>query len=101
MKKALSVVLSVALMATSIVVMPKETKAASTGKVTLTVEKLSIGQGLYAEPVQVTINNGDTVKTVIDRYMNDNTLNYYYSTTSGWYLTSILGADNRTAAKRW
>ena len=39
MKKALSVVLSVALMATSIVVMPKETKAASTGKVTLTVEK--------------------------------------------------------------
>lgn len=94
MKKALSVVLSVALMATSIVVMPKETNAASTGKVTLTVEKLSIGQGLYTEPVQVTINNGDTVKTVIDRYMNDNTLNYYYSTTSGWYLTSILGADN-------
>ena len=85
-------------MATSIVVMPKETKAASTGKVTLTVEKLSIGQGLYAEPVQVTINNGDTVKTVIDRYMNDNTLNYYYSTTSGWYLTSILGADNSRVA---
>ena len=55
MKKALSVVLSVALMATSIVVMPKETKATSTGKVTLTVEKLSIGQGLYAEPVQVTM----------------------------------------------
>ena len=98
MKKALSVVLSVALMATSIVVMPKETKAASTGKVTLTVEKLSIGQGLYTEPVQVTINNGDTVKTVIDRYMNDNTLNYYYSTTSGWYLTSILGADNSRVA---
>ena len=47
MKKALSVVLSVALMATSIVVMPKETKAASTGKVTLTVEKLSIILNLF------------------------------------------------------
>ena len=88
-------------MATSIVVMPRETKAASTGKVTLTVERLlQSGQGLYSEPVQVTINNGDTVKTVIDRYMNDNArLNYYYySTTSGWYLTSILGADNSRVA---
>lgn len=38
MKKALSVVLSVALMATSIVVMPKETKAAQQVKLHLTVE---------------------------------------------------------------
>ena len=47
MKKALSIVLSVALMATSIAIMPKNVKADVTGKVTLTIEKLSIGQGFY------------------------------------------------------
>ena len=97
MRKALSIVLSVALMATSIVAIPNKVSAAA-GKVTLTIEKLSIGQGLYAGPTQVTINNGDTVKTVIDRYMNDHSLNYDYTTSSGWYLTSILGADSTRVA---
>ena len=97
MRKALSIILSVALMATSIVAIPNKVSAAA-GKVTLTIEKLSIGQGLYAGPTQVTINNGDTVKTVIDRYMNDHSLNYDYTTSSGWYLTSILGADSTRVA---
>ena len=78
MRKALSIVLSVALMATSIVAIPNTVSAAA-GKVTLTIEKLSIGPGLYAGPTQVTINNGDTVKTVIDRYMNDHSLKYDYT----------------------
>lgn len=98
MKKALSIVLSVALMATSIAIMPKNIKADVTGKVTLTIEKLSIGQGFYAEPTQVNINNGDTVSTVINRYMEDTRGGYYHSANNGWYLTSILNADSSKMA---
>ena len=46
MRKALSIILSVALMATSIVAIPNKVSAAA-GKVTLNIEKLSIGQCLY------------------------------------------------------
>ena len=98
MKKTLSIVLSVILMATSIAIMPKSVKADTAGKVTLTIEKMSIGQGFHAEPTQVTINNGDTVSTVIDRYMKDTRGEYYHSTIDGWYLTSIVGADNSRVA---
>ena len=40
---------------------------AKTGTVTMTVERITIGQGYLVRPVQVEIQNGDTVDTVFKR----------------------------------
>ena len=43
---------------------------AKTGTVTMTVERITIGQGYLVRPVQVEIQNGDTVDTVFKRVMD-------------------------------
>lgn len=98
MKRILSVILSVVMMATLVTAAPEKTEAAVIGKATISIEKLTIGQGVFGQPTQVTVNSGDTVKTVIDRYMNNNSYNYSYSNTNGWYMTSIVNADKRRVA---
>ena len=98
MKKIISMFLSIVMMATLISITPQKTEAAAIGKVTLSIEKLTIGQGVFGQPTQVTINSGDTVKSVIDRYMNSNSYNYYYSNTDGWYLTAIVNGDKSRVA---
>lgn len=70
MKKIESVILSMVMIISLIAVAPESTEAAVIGKVTVSIEKLTIGQGLFGEPAQITIYSGDTVKSVIDRYMN-------------------------------
>lgn len=98
MKKILSAILSIAIVLSLTVIAPEKTEAATIGKVTISIEKLSVGQGLFGQPSQVTIYSGDTVKNVIDRYMNSNSYNYYYSNIGGWHLTSVLNADKSRVA---
>lgn len=98
MKRVISAILSLVMVMSLVAVTPKETEAAVIGKATVSFEKLTIGQGLFGQPTQVTIYSGDTVKSVIDRYMNSNSYNYYYSNTNGWYMTSILNADRSRVA---
>lgn len=98
MKKVLSIITTIMLAVALIAVTPQKAEAATIGKVTLSIEKLTIGQGLFSQPCQVNIYAGDTVRNVIDRYMNDNSYNYYYSNSNGWYLTAVLDADKSRAA---
>lgn len=93
MKKIESVILSMVMIISLIAVAPESTEAAVIGKVTVSIEKLTIGQGLFGEPAQITIYSGDTVKSVIDRYMNNYSYNYRYSNTGGWYLTAVENGD--------
>lgn len=92
-KRLLSVILGIALTFSVVVAAPVRTSAAAIGKVTLTVEKLSIGQGMFCQPIQMTIYSGDTVKSVFDRYMDSVSGLYKYSTIGGWYITGIGNAD--------
>lgn len=70
-------------------------QAASGGKVTVSVERFSLGQGYLIEPEQVTFNAGENFAQVFDRLMKKH--GYRYSNTgrltSGFYLESIGGAD--------
>jgi hypothetical protein len=98
MKKILSVIVSAVMTLSVITVTPQKAEAAANGKAVVSIEKLTIGQGTFGQPMQVTVNSGDTVKDVIDRYMISNSFNYYYVDSNGWYITSILGADTTKTA---
>ncbi len=70
-------------------------QAASGGKVTVSVERFSLGQGYLIEPEQITFNAGENFAQVFDRLMKKH--GYRYSNTgrltSGFYLESIERAD--------
>lgn len=62
---------------------------AKKGTVTMTVERITIGQGYLVSPVQVEIQNGDTVDTVFKRVMDAKGFKY----DDNGYLASIENAD--------
>lgn len=70
-------------------------QAASGGKITVSVERFSLGQGYLIEPEQVTFKAGENFAQVFDRLMKKH--GYRYSNTgrltSGFYLESIERAD--------
>ncbi len=80
-------------LALSIVVMPTNTQAAAKKYAYLTVERLTIGQGLFVQPTKVEIKDGDTVKTVLDQVMKDTKNEYIASTDYGFYMTGMKNAD--------
>ena len=92
MKKVLSVIIAIAMSLSVIVITPTNTQAAI-GQVTLDIEKLTIGQGLYQEPVVVDIYSGDTVDKVFMRYLQSVWGQCYYIQNT-WYLTKLIGADS-------
>lgn len=73
----------------------KSAQAASGGKVTVSVERFSLGQGYLIEPEQITFNAGENFAQIFDRLMKKH--GYRYSNTgrltSGFYLESIEQAD--------
>lgn len=91
MKRILSVIIAIAMSLSVIAITPTKTQAAI-GQVTLDVEKLTIGQGLYQEPVVVDIYSGDTVQKVFLRYLQSIWGQCYY-TENPWYLTKFVNAD--------
>ncbi len=93
MKKILSMILVLVMTVSGATVATKNTEAASTGTVTVTVEKMSIGQGFLIAPTQIAIYTGDTVATVFERLMTQTSKNYALTTTG--YLAKIAGADTR------
>lgn len=68
----------------------------STGKVVVSVEKFSIGQGFIVEPVVVEYEGDTTVAKVFDQVMKSKSIQYKAggSTEDGFYITSIKNADN-------
>lgn len=73
----------------------QDARAASGGKVTVSVERFSLGQGYLIEPEQITFSAGENFAQVFDRLMKKH--GYRYSNTgrltSGFYLESIERAD--------
>lgn len=73
----------------------EDAQAAPGGKITVSVERFSLGQGYLIEPEQVTFSAGENFAQVFDRLMKRH--GYRYSNTgrltSRFYLESIERAD--------
>lgn len=92
-KKVLSVVVALAMvLSTMAVAFADETK---TIKVTMTIERLTIGQGFLVEPVTVEVEEGASVKDVMEKVAQEKNvaLNVVESDWGGFYLDSISYAD--------
>lgn len=76
----------------------KDVQAASSGTITVSVEKFTLGQGYLVEPEQVTFTEGENFAQVFDRLMTDHGYKYSYTGTleSGFYLQGIYEADTGT-----
>ena len=92
MKRIISFICVFAL-ALSMMVMPANTQAAATKSVYFTVEKLTIGQGLFVQPTKVEIKDGDTVKTAFENLMKQTNNEAIVDNTYGFYLSGIKKAD--------
>ena len=90
-KKIMTALLSIVMVFSVITVSP--TNAATAKTVTFTIERLTIGQGFYIEPLQVEVQDGDTAKTVFDKVIQSIGGTYTASSEYGFYLQSINGAD--------
>lgn len=72
------------------------TEAATTGKVYISVEKFTIGQGYLIEPCEVTFTEGEKVSQITDRVLKAN--GYDYQLRPGqWFLDNIVNADSGVA----
>ncbi|MDY5496498.1 MAG: DUF4430 domain-containing protein [Anaerobutyricum sp.] len=74
-----------------------KTEAASpTGKIVMSVEKFTIGQGYLLEPCEVPIYANEKASDVFERVMTQQGYRYGTGTSKFWYLTGIKNADNGT-----
>lgn len=68
--------------------------AATTGKVYVSVEKFTIGQGYLVEPCEVSITNGEKASQVLERLLKEKGYEYNLESADYWYLTGIKKADS-------
>ena len=66
------------------------------GTVTFDIERMTIGQGFYMEPVKVEIKAGDNVKTIFKRALKDMGGTYTATGVKTFYLKTINNADAGT-----
>lgn len=72
------------------------TEAATKGKVYISVERFTIGQGYLIEPCEVTITEGEMVSQITDRVLKAH--GYDYNLLPGsWFLDEIVNADSGNA----
>ena len=92
MKRILSVVLALAMvLSTMTITFADEAKVV---KVTMTIERFTIGQGFLVEPVTVEVNEGASVKDVLVKVAAEKELTMDASTSDyGFYLNTISYAD--------
>ena len=67
--------------------------APQVGTVTASIERFTIGQGYFVEPVQVPIFTGDTAKDILDRLVGKDGYATEENSSYGFYLESINNAD--------
>ncbi|HBL83592.1 MAG: hypothetical protein A2Y17_09375 [Clostridiales bacterium GWF2_38_85] len=94
MKKALSIVLLLLLMATLLVT--AVSAQTDGGYVYITVEKFAVGQGYILEPTRLALEDGDTAWSVLVRAMGEDNL---IVTESEWgnYLSGVKDNETREA----
>lgn len=68
----------------------------SLGTVTVAVERFTIGQGYLIEPYTMEIQQGDTYEDICRRMLEENGYKYSVSSSKGFYLEGISGADEGT-----
>ena len=91
-KKVLSVVIAMAMVLSTMTVTFAE--EAKTINVTMTIERLTIGQGFLVEPVTVEVNEGASVKDVLEKVAAEKELVLDASTSEyGYMLNAISYAD--------
>ena len=93
MKKIISMITAIAL-ALTLVFVPVNAQAATAKSAYITVEKLTIGQGLLVQPTKAEIKDGDTLQTVFEKVMKDAGYETVVDTQYGYYLTGIKNADS-------
>lgn len=96
-KRIVAAILSLVMVLSVAVVPTKAADAQSTtakSTVTVTVERLTIGQGFLVSPTRVEISEGDTVATVFEKVMALKGITYPSTEGSyGFYLNAINNAD--------
>ena len=90
MKKWKSYFLAVIAAICMLWIFPEHTPAA-TNEAVISVEKGTLGQGYIIEPTAVTLQSGDTVKTVTERVLEANSRSALttMNSTYGYYLQGI------------
>ena len=93
MKKWKSYFLAVIAVTCMLWIFPEHTPAA-TNEAVISVEKGTLGQGYIIEPTAVTLQSGDTVKTVTERVLEANSRSALTRTESyGYYIAGISDPD--------
>ncbi len=97
-KKITAALLSLVMVLSVVTVNPvqADTNTTTAGTVTITIERLTIGQGFFMEPTQIAIKSGDTIKDVFNNAMIAISGGYTSSSDWGFYLKSIKNADTGT-----
>lgn len=94
-KKSLSTLLSLGIAALGITAnmgayaAAADTGTAPVGKVTLSVEKFTLGQGYYLEPIQVPFYKGENGANLLLRAIGEGNLRYQGTAASGFYMTAV------------
>jgi uncharacterized membrane protein len=65
------IMLTISMITTDKVYAAETTTTTDLGTVTFTIERMTIGQGFYIEPVQVKIKAGDSVKEIFKRAVKE------------------------------
>ncbi|WP_147365312.1 MULTISPECIES: Ig-like domain-containing protein [Eubacterium] len=73
-----------------------EASGAQTGTITFSVERFTIGQGYFVEPVQIPIYAGDTSKDVLDRMLEPTGGYTQKEGSESFYVTALRNADSGT-----
>lgn len=93
MKKWKSYFLAVIAVTCMLWIFPEHTPAA-TNEAVISVEKGTLGQGYIIEPTAVTLQSGDTVKTVTERVLEANSRSALTRTEGyGYYIAGISDPD--------
>ncbi len=91
-KKVLSAVIVLAMVLSTITVTFAE--EAKTIKVTMSIERFTIGQGFLVEPMIVELNEGASVQDVLEKAAEEKNIKLNGTTSEyGYYLESISNAD--------
>ena len=88
----LAAVMTVSVMTTG-EVYATDTTVTDLGTATLSIERMTIGQGFYVEPVQVQIKEGDSAKEIFKRGLKAAGGTYTASGNGSFYLISLGNAD--------
>lgn len=96
LRKKASILMCVLLTAAVLLIGSGRAKAsgAQTGTITFSVERFTIGQGYFVEPVQVPIYEGDTAKKVLDRMLEPTGGYVQKEGSESFYVTALKNADS-------